>query len=418
MWLNLWSLAGFGGFLLLGWLCSRNRRQVVWRPVLWGVGLQFLLGMVIFSWPHSRIGIFALSAAVNRLIAASQEGVVFLFGSLGQAGSGSGFILATQTLPLIVIFSSLMALLYYWGVIPALIRWIAGGIYRIFRTSGAEAVIAASNIFVGIESVMAVRPYLDRMTRSELFLALTVGMSTVASSVLALYVAFLNPVFPSIAGHLISASVLSVPAAFAIAKLMEPEEELPVTRDWANCRLYEGERAGSFVEAILNGANDGARLAVGVGVLLLAMIGLLGMLRMISDGILPGGVTLERMLGWLFWPFAAMLGVPPGDIPVTAEMLGKRLLLTEIPSYLQLAEFAKNGSPRTTLICSYALCGFAHIASVAIFVGGIAALAPSRKGLLAGLGLKALLAATLTTLMTGAVAGIFSLSANPAILGN
>jgi CNT family concentrative nucleoside transporter len=404
---HLISVSGFIVFCLIAWGMSRNSKKISWRTVVIGIVLQLLIAVLVFLVPASRSVFLWLSNIYTAMIEASREGIIFVFGSLGMQQSPQGLVLAFQVLPFIVIFAALMAMLYYLKVIPFIIRLIAKFIFQFFKVSGAESLCAASNIFVGIESTTTIRPYLSKLTRSELFLVLVAGMSTVASSVMAVYVAILGKVFPTIAGHLMSASILSIPAAVVICKLMEPETGTPETSEWKKCKMHGGAKADSLIEAVLNGSNDGAKLATGVAIMLISFIGLLGILKAFT-GYLSGDVMcLEQILSWIFYPFAWLLGIPANEVPAAAQMLGKRFILTEIPAYLQLAEFAKTGNPRSVVIISYALCGFAHVASLAIFVGGIGALAPERKSMLAKIALRALIAATLVTLMTGAVAGIF-----------
>jgi CNT family concentrative nucleoside transporter len=260
-----------------------------------------------------------------------------------------------------------------------------------------------------------VRPYLERMTRSELLMLLTTGMCNVASSTLGLYVAFLKGIFPLIAGHLLSASVLSIPAGVVMAKMFVPETQRPET-------LTDvppddpALRSSNLMAAIVAGATDGLKLAAGIGALLIAVLGLVALIDQVL--LLPSAwwslaqpLTLVTILSWVFYPVSALLGLPFADVSSAARLLGERVILTEVVAYQDLARLAAEGSfvePRTVVILSYALCGFAHIASVAIFVGGMAALIPSRRDEVAGLGLRALLAATLATLMTGCVAGMFT----------
>ena len=404
---NFISFIGIIVFCIIAWLLSSSPKKVNWRPVLIGLALQFVFAAMVFLAPGSKSVFVHLSIFINTVIEASREGLTFVFGKLGTEKCSLGTILAFQVLPFIIVFSAFMAILYYLKIIPFIIRGLAKFIFTFMGTSGAESLCAASNIFVGIESVTAIRPYIRKMTRSELFLILTVGMATVASSVMALYVSFLNNVFPSIAGHLLSASILSVPAAIVVCKLMEPETAVPETGDWEQCKMHHDAKASCMTEAVIGGANNGAKLAVGVAVTLIAFVGILGVVRVVFAYITGGSMGVEQLLGYIFYPFTWLMGVKSSDVPAVSELLGIRIILTEIPAYIKLGQLAKNADPRTVLIASYSLCGFAHIASVAIFTGGIGALAPERMPLLAKLGFKALIAATLTTLMTGAIAGVF-----------
>lgn len=422
---NLISFAGLFVLMALAWVFSSNRRRLNLRCVVGAVALQLLLGAIVFYAPGVTRGFLWLNDKVVSFLTAAMAGQRFLFGPLavppGQATSQGepsiGFILALQALPVIIFFSALMGLLYYWRIMPRIVRGFAWLFTRFMRISGAESLCAASNIFVGIESVTAVRPFLARMTRSELCTILTVGMATVASSTLGVYVLFLKDVFPTIAGHLISASIMSAPAAIVMSKILVPEESEPITLG-QNVQ-FEFETESGSIEAVINGAMAGVKLVVGICALLIAFLGLLALLDLFIGFI--GNVfagpadsaqqwSLDKLLGYLMAPFAVVIGVPPSDATLAGSMLGKRLVATEIPAYLQLAEALQSHAlshPRSQVIIAYALCGFAHIASLAIFVGGTAALVPERRRDLAAVAVRALLAANLACLMVGAVAGTF-----------
>ena len=412
------SAVGFCVLTGLAWLCSENRRAISWRTVAWGLGLQILIGLLVFRLPGSRRLFVGLNDAVLALLDSSRSGTRFLFGPLaaepGETGS-IGFILAFQVLPVVIFFSAFTATLYHLRLLPPLVRGFASVFHRTLGISGAEALYGASQIFVGVESALMVRPYLERMTKSEFLMLLTTGMCNVASSTLGLYVAFLKDIFPLIAGHLLSASVLSIPAGVVMAKMFVPETHLPETL--ADVPPDDPTlRSGNLMAAIVAGATDGLKLAAGIGTLLIAMLGLVALIDRVlalpSTWLsLPQPLSLTTVLSWVFYPLTALLGIPLADVPTAARLLGERVILTEVVAYQDLARLASAGDfvePRTVVILSYALCGFAHVASVAIFVGGMAALVPSRRDELAGLGLRALLAATLATLMTGCIAGMFT----------
>ena len=421
---NLVSFLGMFVFLALAWALSTNRRCVNWRVLGWGVGLQLLLALVVFRLPGSSRAFVWLNDAFLKLLAAASHGQRFLFGPLGGQNP-LGFILAFQALPVIIFFSALMALLYYVRVMPLIIRGFAWVFTRLMRISGAESLCAASNIFVGIESATTVRPYLRDMTRSEFCTILTAGMATVASSTMGVYVLFLDKVFPTIAGHLISASILSAPAAIVMSKILMPEDGVPLTMG-RHLRLSV-ERGSGAIESVINGATAGVKLVVGICALLVAFLGLVALANLLInwgtvlmfaavDKPVPPEVlqVIQHPLEWLFGrvmaPFALVIGVPASDALFAGKLLGERLFLTEIPAYQHLAEAMQAGAladPRTPVVLAYALCGFAHVGSLAIFVGGIAALVPERRKDLAAVGPRALLAATLACLMTGAVAGTF-----------
>ena len=412
------SLGGFVVFAAIAWVLSSNRRRIAWKTIAWGVVLQLLIGLIIFRLPVSHRVLLWLNDAVLALLNASKSGSTFLFGPLaaspGEAGS-VGFILVFQVLPIVIFFAAFTAMLYHLRVLQVFVRLFAKLFHRTMKISGAESLSSAANIFVGIESALVVRPYLEKMTRSELLLLLTTGMATVASSVLGVYVAFLSGVFPQIAGHLISASILSIPACVIVSKLLIPETETPETLAFVPPE-DESVRSKNLIGAIIQGSMDGLKLAAGITALLIAVLGIVALidklLGVVSSWIGMGEpLSIVRILGWVFYPFAFLLGIQASDVPIAARLLGERVILTEVFSYNHMAQVIAAGqitSPRTVVIMSYALCGFAHVAAMAIFIGGTAALAPSRRDDLASLGLRALLAATLATLMNGCVAGIFS----------
>jgi CNT family concentrative nucleoside transporter len=412
------SAVGFIVLTGLAWLSSGNRRAIAWRTVAWGLGLQLLIGLLVFRLPGSRQLFLGFNDSMLALLDASKNGTRFLLGPLaaepGEAGS-IGFILAFQVLPVVIFFSAFTAALYHLRLLQPVVWLFARIFHRTLGISGAEALYGASQIFVGIESTLMVRPYLQRMTKSEFLMLLTTGMCNVASSTLGLYVAFLKGVFPLIAGHLLSASVLSIPAGVVMAKLLVPETQAPETL----ARVPPDDpalRSSNLMAAIIDGATDGLKLAAGIGALLIALLGLVALIDRVlllpSAWLsLPQPLTLATILSWAFYPVTALLGIPLADVPTAARLLGERVILTEVVSYQELARLVSAGGfeePRTVVILSYALCGFAHVASMAIFVGGLAALIPSRRADIASLGLRALLAATLATLMTGCVAGMFT----------
>jgi CNT family concentrative nucleoside transporter len=426
--MDIYNLISFCGiFLLAGfaWLLSADRRSVKWRLLGWGVGIQLVFAAFIFLFPAGTALFLVANDAIVTVLDAATAGSRFLFGRLalppgsgGGAGETSlGFILAFQAFPTIVFFSALMAILYYYGIMQRIIRMFARLFSRSLGVSGAESLVAASNIFTGVESALAVRPFLAGMTRSELCTILTVGMATVSSNVMALYVFTLKPQFPTIAGHLMSASILSAPAALVLSKFLVPETGRPETLGLAVAPAVE--RESSLFEAIINAANTGIRVIVGISGLLLAVLGLVALADMIlstGGGYLNSlmGTTLpcsfREILGLVFYPFTLVLGVPPEDAVLIARLIGERVVLTEVVSYQDLAAALAAKQilhPRSAVIAAYALCGFAHVASMAIFVGGVAALAPERTRDLSGVAVRALIAATFACLMTACVAGTF-----------
>jgi CNT family concentrative nucleoside transporter len=418
---NWISVAGLFIFMGMAWLFSAHRRVVNWRAIGWGLLLQIIFGFFVFVVPVGRDLFLLLNKIVTRILSCASAGTEFLFGPLalppGTPGS-VGFILAIQALPTIIFFASFMAVLYYIGIMPWIIRLFAVVFTRLMRISGAESLVTASNIFVGVESATTIRPYLREMTRSELCVVLTAGMATIASSVMAFYVYILQKDFPTIAGHLMSASILSAPAAILMSKLIMPETETPVTLGQNIKPCYE--RESSVTEAVINGANAGLKLVGGVIALLMAFLGLMAVLDLLTTGLggklnLLAGLhidwSLKGLLGYLFYPFTLAMGVPDADAWQISRIIGERVVVTEAKAYQDLAALISSGTlvcpNRSALITVYALCGFAHVASLAIFIGGTAALAPERTKDLATVGVRALFAATLACLMTACIAGVF-----------
>ncbi|MCB1166425.1 MAG: nucleoside transporter [Leptospiraceae bacterium] len=415
-WYNGLSLLGILTFIMFAWVLSENRRALRWKPVLAGLILALAIGAFLFSPIGGTVVFRWINGGVLALISAASAGARFLFGPLAlppyEEGS-IGFILMFQALPTIVFFSAFIALLYYFGVMSFLVRIFAWVFTRVFRTSGAESLTTASNIFVGVESILTVKPHLAKMTRSELHLVLTAGMATVASNVMALYVSMLQNQFHEIAGHLISASLLSAPAAVVFAKILVPEREQPETLGLHVHPHYEKE--DSFIEAIINGSTNGMKLIFGIVALLLAVIGLVELLNLIlksaSAALTDGAATfsLEDLMGYIFYPFTIMMGIEPSQAFSAARIVGERIVLTEVASYGHLAQAIGDGTldKRSAIIVSYALCGFAHFASLAIFAGGITAIVPEKTKEVASVAFRALISANLACLMTGAVAGLF-----------
>jgi CNT family concentrative nucleoside transporter len=424
----MYNLVSFGGIFILmafAWLLSADRKVVNWRVIIWGCALQLIFALFIFVVPAGTNVFMFINDVLVKVIDVASSGTKFLFGRLAlppgttnEWGEESlGFIFAVQVLPQIIFFASLMAVLYYAGLMSWLVRIFAKIFTKLMKISGAESLCTSSNIFVGIESATTIRPYLERMTRSELCTVLTAGMATIASTVLAIYILILQKQFPTIAGHLVSASFLSAPAAIIMSKILLPETETPETLGMDVKPYYEKE--SSVIEAVINGANAGLKLAVGVVALLIAFLGLVALLDFIStgagtkiNGLLSINIdwSLKGLLGYLFYPFTLIIGVPPSDAAEIAKVIGERAIVTETKSYMDLADLMAAGAlnnPRSAFLATYALCGFAHVASMAIFVGGIAALVPKRTADLSAVGPRALLAATLACLMTASVAGTF-----------
>ncbi len=422
---NLISFLGIFFFIGFAWLFSSNKKNINWKVILWGISLQMIFALFIFLVPAGAKVFLVVNDFVVRILDSASAGSRFVFGRLAlppgavsETGESSlGFFLAFQAFPTIVFFSALMSILYFYRIMPQIIRGFAFIFTRLMRLSGAESLSAASNIFVGIESTLTIKPHLKEMTRSELCTVLTAGMATVASNVLAVYVFSLKEQFPTIAGHLISASFLSAPAALIMSKIIVPEDEEPGTLGIHVSPHYEKEH--TLFEAIINGAQAGVKLIVGIVALLIAVLGLVALADLLLIGFgekvnALAGIridwSLKGLLGYVFYPFTLLTGVPPSDAGVVAKIIGERVIVTELTAYQDLAIVLEKDllhHPRSAVIATYALCGFAHVASMAIFIGGIAALIPDRTKVLSQIGFRALFAATLACLMTACIAGTF-----------
>ncbi|MEM7816420.1 MAG: nucleoside transporter C-terminal domain-containing protein, partial [Candidatus Aenigmatarchaeota archaeon] len=384
---NLISFCGIFVFLFLAWCFSKNKKNINWRLIFWSFTLQVLFAFFIFNLPFGEVIFSWINKAVIKLLSFAKVGMLFVFGPLAispQEPNSLGFILAFQALPSVIFFSAFMAILYYIGLMPKIIKFFAYIFTRLMNISGAEALYTSSQIVVGIESVFTVRPYIEGMTNSELCTLLTAGMATIASTVMAIYVSFLYNYFPTIAGHLVSASILSAPASIVMAKLLYPEDKIPLTLKKTVKPYYS--KASNLIEAVLNASFEGVKLCVGIVALLLAFLGLLSMLNwfVYKIGEILGNflgislkLSLEKILSIFYYPFSFFMGIPLKDIPKVSVLLGERTILTELVSYQHLADYIRKGTLtnfRSIVIASYALCGFSHVASLAIFIGGISAL--------------------------------------------
>lgn len=413
------SLVGLFAMVGIAWLLSKHRRIVPWRAIIWGIGLQLLFGVFVLKTRAGLMIFSVLNDVVIALLDFTARGTEFVFGEYAT----ERFTIAINVLPTIVFFSSLMTILYYLGVMQRIVGAFAWLMRRTMRTSGPETLSVAANSFVGMtEAPLMIAPFIGRMTMSELMVVMTGGFATVAGGVLAAYVGMLKDVVPNIAGHLIAASVMSAPAALVIAKVMWPETKKAEALDDI-VPVVEQEDV-NVIDAAARGASVGLKLALNVGAMLLAFIALIALANALLG--LPVGLyndwaglegsaalvplTIQDILGWIFWPFAFLIGVPVAECAAVATLLGEKVVLTEFIAYLHLSEQlsagAANLSPRTLVILSYALCGFANFGSIGIQLGGIGGIAPGRRHDLARLGLRAMFGGLLASLMTAAVAGM------------
>lgn len=405
--LDLRAVSAVGFFVMIGlaWAASADRRAFPLRAVLWGIGLQFSLAVILLRTQVGHGFFGAVNTGVNRFLLYANEGTRFVFGPLMD----TGFSFALNVLPLIIFMGSFFAVLYHLGVVQRVVGVLAWLLARTMRLSGAESLAAVANIFVGmIESSLVVKPYLARMTQSELFSLMSLGMATVAGSVLLSYVSILGG--GDFAGHLVTASLLSAPAGLLVAKVMLPEKERPVTAQTVGTRIETD--SVNVIDAAATGALNGLRLAAYVGTMLVAFVALIALSNdvLASLGGLAGvpDLTLQKILGWLLAPFAWLMGIPWEDARSVGSMLGMKTILNEFFAYQELGRAIQAGeiSERAAIVASYALCGFANLGSLAILLGGIGGIAPERRQDVARLGMRAILAGTLATMMTGCMAGM------------
>jgi CNT family concentrative nucleoside transporter len=472
--LNAISFFGIFALCLIAWIGSENRKAVSTKVIIVGLLLQMAVGWLVFVFPITQKLVVFLNYFLNGFIESAEAGTRFLFGdlivpnpatiantSLGPAATwivkalgqpyfalpgealgvnnlNIGYIFGLRALPLVIFFSALMALLYRLGLIQPIIRFFAVIFRHTMGISGAEALAGATNIFVGIESAIAIKPFLAKMTRSEICTVLTACFGSIASTVLAVYAGFLLPVFPNITGHLVTASVISIPACIVTSKILVPETGQPLTLGRVPQEEREPDQPSlSYMDSLIQGALDGVKMAVSIGAVVIAIVGLVALLNqgftslgqlqtsqytaVMAIGRLFSYVTLDNICGVIFFPLTLLTGISLdlSEVWTASVIIGKRILQTEIPAYLDLSSLAASGqlSDRALLIISYVLCGFTHLPSYGIFVGGMGSLAPSRRQDITALGWIALWGATLATLMTGCIAGVFFMGNGSILLG-
>jgi CNT family concentrative nucleoside transporter len=410
---RLVSLLGAFTMLLLAFaLCPADRRRRVNARTVGG-GLVLLVAIAVLVLRTPVRGFFAVAnTGVERLLGYSHEGAAFVFGKLADE-RGFGFVFAVQVLPTILFFSSLMAILYHFGVMPFVIERLGRALARSLHVSGAESFSTVADVFVGqTEAPLAIRPYLARMTLSELNACMVAGFATTAGGVLAAYVAMLGATVPGIAGHLIACSVMSAPASLVVAKLMLPESERPEAR--GDLSVTIPRTTANVLDAVAAGATDGLKLAANVGAMLLVFLALTALVNAVigwfGAHVLGVPLSLERILGWLFAPLAWLLGVPATDVTKVGALLGQKTVLNEFVAYSHLSEMLIKDpawlSERGRLVTAYALCGFANFGSIGVQIGGYSSLAPERRSDLSRLALRAMCGGMLTTNLVACVAGI------------
>ncbi|HAA90925.1 MAG TPA: nucleoside:proton symporter [Rhodospirillaceae bacterium] len=418
---TLQAIFGLFIFCAIAWCMSENRRALPFptlaKTIAIGIGIQFLLAMVLLKIPFIANFVMQLNDLVAALERATTAGTSFVFGYLGggklpfaEKQAGASFILAFRALPVVLLVSALSALLFYWRVLPCLVRLMARFLQRIFGIGGALGITAAANVFIGmVESPLLVRPYIKRMTRSELFAMMSVGMATIAGTVMALYATILRPIVPDAIGHILIASIVSAPAALLLAHLMVPPEgdstegELAYSDD-------EGGTPQSAMDAVTIGTVQGVKLLINIAAMLVVMVAMVHLCNLIL-GLLPefGGnsISLQRVFGWVFAPLAWAMGVPWSEAAIGGELLGFKTVLNELIAYVTMAQLPAGAlSEKSQLIMVYALCGFANFGSLGIMLGGLLSMAPDRRAEIVALGPRTIVSGLLATCMTGAVVGL------------
>jgi len=383
---------------------SNNRKSIPWRLVIWGLGLQLIFAIIILKTPIGQPFFGVVDTAIKKLLSFSDAGSDFLFKSF-SAGVVEAPLMnfAFRLLPTLIFFSSLITVLYHFGIIQFIVKWVARAMQMTMRTSGSETLSVSANIFVGqTEAPLMVRPFVSKMTKSELMAVMVGGFATVAGGVMAMYVKILADI-PGIAGHLMAASIMSAPAALVIAKIIYPETESSDTMD--DLKIVLEKKDDNAMEALSRGATDGMKLAANVGAMLIAFVAMIALVNAIL-GVMD--LSLQQILGWIFSPLAWVMGIPWHEAGTMGTLMGEKLVLTELIAYGDLAELRATNSisDRSAIIASYALCGFANFASVGIQLGGIGGIAPERRKDLAKLGLKAMFGGALASWITATLAGI------------
>ena len=400
---TLMSLLGIGILLGLGVLLSFGRHQINWRTVGFALLLQFALGGIALYFPLGVAVLEAISNVVSSVLNNAQDGIDFVFGSIGAFEMG--FIFAFHVLPVIVFFSSLVSVLYHLGIMGWLIRVIGGALQRLLRTSRAESMSATANIFVGqTEAPLIVKPYIANMTRSELFAIMVGGMSTVAGSVLAGYVLLGVEI-----QYLLAASFMAAPGGFLMAKLLLPEAE-KIVSDEEEFKL-EFESHVNVIDAAASGASSGMSLALNVGAMVLAFVGLIALVNTLLGSLGAmiglGDLSLQLLLGYAFQPLAFIVGIPWEETRLAGSLIGQKLVFNEFVAFVSFTDQVTLLSDRSQAIVTFALCGFANFSSIGIVLGGIGMMAPNRRKDIAELGLRAVLAGFMANLMSAAIAGFF-----------
>lgn len=399
----LWGIGGVFVVLGIAFLLSSGKKSIKPRTILGGLAIQITFAFMVLEWDLGRKALLGLSNLVQNIINYAGEGIAFVFGPAADV-EGFGFVFAFQVLTIIIFFSSLISVLYYLGIMQIIIKFLGGALAKLLGTSKAESISAAANIFVGqTEAPLVIRPFIAGMTKSELFAVMTGGLASVAGSTLAGYALLGVPL-----EYLLAASFMAAPAGLIMAKMMVPETEEVIEKDFV---MEKDQTSVNVVDAAARGASDGLQLALNVGAMLLAFIALIALLNGMLGGI--GGwfgaenLTIQSILGVIFSPLAFAIGVPWEEAVRAGSFIGQKLVLNEFVAYTAFAPEIAELSPKTVIVVSFALCGFANLSSLAILLGGLGAMAPSRRPDIARLGIRAVAAGMLASLLSAAIAGMF-----------
>jgi len=405
----------FGIIVLTGlaWAISEKRRRVAWRDIVIGLTLQFVIVLVLLKISPIRNLFGFLNRAVTLLESATRAGTTFVFGYLGggtlpfaESVPGATFVFAFQAIPVVLVVAALSSLLFYWRILPLLVRAFSWMLQKTLRIGGAVGISAAANIFLGmVESPLFIRPYLGKMTRSELFTTMSCGMAGVAGTVMVLYAAILKTVLPDVLGHILIVSVITIPGAIMISRIMIPE-----TEELTAGQIVLSQEANGAMDAITKGTMDGIQLVINIVamlIVLLALVHIVNAFLALFPAVGGQGLTLQRLLGWIMAPLVWLIGIPWAEAPAAGALMGTKTVLNEVIAYVDLANLpAGTLSPRSQLIMVYALCGFANLGSLGILIGGMGSMAPERRTEIVGLGLKSIVSGTLATLLAGAIVGV------------
>lgn len=399
----VWGILGMIVVLGIAFLFSAGKKSINYRTVIVGLAIQVTFAFIVLKWEAGKEGLEWFSDKVQNVINYASEGIEFLFGPAADL-DGFGFVFAFQVLTIIIFFSALISVLYYLGIMQVVIKLLGGGLSKLLGTSKAESISAAANIFVGqTEAPLVIRPFLPTMTKSELFAVMTGGLASIAGSVLAGYVLLGVPL-----EYLIAASFMAAPAGLVMAKIFIPETEESAFTEF---KMEKDQESVNVIDAAARGAGDGLKLALNIGAMLLAFIGLIALLNGMLGGIGSKfgfeSLTLEAILGVLFAPLAFAIGVPWSEALTAGSFIGQKIVLNEFVAYHSFVLEMASLSPKTVIVVSFALCGFANLSSLAILIGGLGAIAPTRRSDIAKLGMRAVAAGVLASLLSAAIAGMF-----------